>query len=159
MFQSAFGVFVVFLEFIIHLIILIYCYGRILWIIRARIESKMASGNTQTAKFQLARNNVIKTLFIVAFCFFICFLGLEVAYFLYNLGFAVDWNSGYYKFTVIMVYLNFTINPFIYLVNYKDFHKALKKLLRCGVSKSELTSDRIVSVISTSAGTNSESTW
>ena len=92
----------------------------------------MVSSNTQTAKFELARNNVIKTLFIVAFCFFICFLGLEVAYFLYNLGFAVDWNSGYYKFTVIMVYLNFTINPFIYLVNYKDFHKALKKLLRCG---------------------------
>ena len=92
----------------------------------------MVSSNTQTAKFELARNNVIKTLFIVAFCFFICFLGLEVAYFLYNLGFEVDWNSGYYKFTVIMVYLNFTINPFIYLVNYKDFHKALKKLLRCG---------------------------
>ena len=73
--QSAIGVFIVFVEFLIPLMILIYCYGRILWIIRARIGSKMSSQDAQTAKFELAKSNLIKTLFIVAFFFVICFFG------------------------------------------------------------------------------------
>ena len=77
MFQSVFGVFVVFIEFLVPLLVLVCCYRKILWIIRARIKSKIASGNKQTAKFELARNNVIKTLFIVVFFFFVCFLGTE----------------------------------------------------------------------------------
>ena len=146
-FQAIFTIFVVFVEFIVPLIILVYCYGRILWIIRKRIESKMARGKTQTAKFELARNNVIKTLFIVVFFFFICYLGVEVLFISFNLGFKVDWNSSYYKFTVIMVFLNCTINPFIYLVNYKDFQKALIRQFRCRLSGHDCYSDRTVSTV------------
>ena len=85
----------------------------------------MGSDDAQTAKFELARNNVIKTLFIVVYFIFICYLGIEVLFLAYSLGFEVNWHSGYYKFTVIMLFLNCTVNQFIYLVNYKDFQKAL----------------------------------
>ena len=78
MFQSVFGVSIIVAEFIIPLMILIYCYGRILWIIRARIETKMGSQDTLTPKFELAKNNVIKTFFLVAFWFFFCYLGSEM---------------------------------------------------------------------------------
>ena len=149
-FQSSFGVFVVSIEFILPLVILIYCYGRILWIIKARIGSKMDADNKQAAKFELARNNVIKTLFIVVFFFFICSLGIEVIFILYSLGLEVDWNSGYYKFTVVMVFLNCTINPFIYLINYKDFQQALMRQFCCGTSRYDGNSDRTGSTISTS---------
>ena len=119
------------IEFIVPLLILVYSYGRILWIIKARIGSKMENDDAQTAKFEVARNNVIKTLFIVVFFFFMCSLGIEVLFLCYSLGFEVDWNSGYYKFTVIMVFLNCTINPFIYLINYKDFQKSLVRHFCC----------------------------
>ena len=149
-FQSSFGVFIVSIEFIVPLVILVYCYGRILWIIRARIGSKMSADNKQTAKFELARNNVIKTLFIVVFFFFICSLGIEVIFIFYSLGFEVDWNSGYYKFTVVMVFLNCTINPFIYLINYKDFQRAFMRQFCCAISGYDSNSDRTGSTISTS---------
>ena len=141
MVQSAIGVFIVFVEFLIPLMILMYCYGRILWIIKARIGSKMASGNTQTAKFELARNNVIKTLFIVAFFFIICFIGIEVYYLLYGLGFEVELNGWLYNFTVGMFFLNCTVNPFIYLVNYKDFQQALIGQFCCRISRHENNSE------------------
>ena len=150
MFYRVFGVFLVTIEFIVPLIILAYCYTRILWIIRARIGSKMGSEDTQRAKFEIARNNVIKTLFIVVFFFFMCSLGIEVLFLFYSLGFEVDWNSGYYKFTVIMLFLNCTINPFIYLINYKDFQQALIRQFCCRISRHGSNLDITGSTISTS---------
>ena len=152
MFQSVFGVCIVVVEFLVPLLILFYCYGRILLIIKARIWSNMGGDDTQTARFELARDNVIKTLFIVVFFFFICFLGIEVLFLFYSLGFEVDWHSGYYKFTVIMLFMNCTINPFIYLVNYKDFQKSLMEQLCCTVSQHHSNSSRTCSTISTSTG-------
>ena len=112
----------------------------------------MGGDETQTVKFELAGNNVIKTLFIVVFFFFICFLGIEVLFLFYSLGFEVDWNSGYYNITVIMLFLNCTINPFIYLVNYKDFQKALMEQLRCTVSQHYSNSSRTCSTMPTFTG-------
>ena len=57
-----------------------------------------------------------------------------------QLGFNTNWNGIYYKFTVLMVFLNCTINPFIYLVNYQDYQKALKSCFGC--LKKEGTEDR-----------------
>ena len=155
-FQSVFSIFVVSVEFFIPVMILIYYYGRILWIIKARIGSKMGSEDSQTAKFKLARNNVIKTLFIVVFFIFICYLGIEVLFICYNLGYKVDWNSGYYKFTVIMVFLNCTINPFIYLINYKDFQTALVRQFCCRLSRQESNLDVTSSTVVTSTGQQCE---
>ena len=139
--QSVIAVFVAFVEFLIPLMILIYCYWRILWIIRARIGSKMGGEDTQRAKFELARNNVIKTLVIVAFFFILCFLGIEVYYLLYGLGFEVELNGSIYNFTVSMFFLNCTVNPFIYLVNYKDFQKALIGQFCCRISRHDNNSE------------------
>ena len=152
MFQGVFRVCIVFIEFLIPLMIFCYCYWRILLIIKSRIRSNMGGDETQKAKFELAENNVIKTLFIVVFFFFICFLGIEVLFLFYSLGFEVDWNSGYNNITVIMLFLNCTINPFIYLVNYKDFQKALMEQLRCTVSQHYSNSSRTCSTILTSTG-------
>ena len=130
--------------------ILMYCYGRILWIIRARIETKMGGEDAQTAKFELARNNVVKTLLIVGFFFIICFLGNEVYYLFFGLGFEVDQNSGYYNFTAGMFFLNCTINPFIYLLNYKDFQKALMRQICCKTSRHDKNPDITNSAVLTS---------
>ena len=50
---------------------------------------------------------------------------------MYNLGYEINWNGTYYLFTVLMVFINCTVNPFIYLIKYRDYQEALKKLLGC----------------------------
>ena len=50
---------------------------------------------------------------------------------MYNLGYEINWNGTYYLFTVLMVFINCTVNPFIYLIKYRDYLQALKKLLGC----------------------------
>ena len=152
LFSSAFGVFLIFIQFIIPLIILVYCYGRIVWNLSKRIGSYLNSydswshskaSTTETVvnsssndKFQLARKNTIKTFLLVGIFFIICWSNNQVYYLMYNLGFEVDWNSTYYQFTVLMVFLNCTINPFIYLAKYRDYQIALMKLFGKGETKS-----------------------
>ena len=147
-FQSVYRVCIVTVEFLWPLAILVYCYGRILRVIRARIGSKMGSEDAQTVKFELARNNVIKTLFIVAFFFVICYMGNELFDLFFYLGFEVDWNGGYYQFVVSVLFLNCTINPFIYHINYKDFQKALMRQFCCRISQSIGNSNPITTISS-----------
>ena len=123
------------LEFILPLIILLFCYGRILWILTKRIDSNFNNSGNKVDTFQIARTNTIKTLLIVALCFIICWCNNQVYYLMYNIGYKIDWNGTYYKFTVLMVFLNCTVNPFIYILKYQDFQKALKKLLCCEKNK------------------------
>ncbi len=51
---------------------------------------------------------------------------------LYNFGYNIDFSSTYYQYTVLMVFLNCTVNPFVYLFKYKEYQKALRELVRCG---------------------------
>ena len=50
---------------------------------------------------------------------------------MYNCGYNVKFNSVYFDFTILMVFVNCTINPFIYLVKYRDYQEALKIFLHC----------------------------
>ena len=130
-FRRGFGVCVVFTDFLIPAAILIYCYCRILWILRQRITSGLDSGTSGSTKFEIAQRNVIRTLLIVVLFFFLCIGYANIFYLVYTLGYKIDWNSWYYTFSVVMVFLNCTVNPFIYLFNYKDFQNALTNLFCC----------------------------
>ena len=152
LFSSAFGIFLIFIQFIIPLIILVYCYGRIVWNLSRRIGSYLNGfdslshskrsitesvvNSSSNDKYQLARKNTIKTFLLVGIFFIICWSNNQVYYLMYNLGFEVDWNSTYYQFTVLMVFLNCTINPFIYLVKYRDYQIALMQLFGQGEPES-----------------------
>ena len=129
--QKFVGLFTVVIAFVIPLMILIYCYGRILWVLTRRLDSQLNNTGTQSDVFQLARKNTVKTFLIVAVCFVICWSNNQIYYIMDHLGFHANWNGTYYKFTVLMVFLNCTVNPFIYLVNYQDYQKALKSWLGC----------------------------
>ena len=170
----------IFVQFIIPFIILIVCYGKIVWMLSKRINTDMADikgqtksnkntnapdVNDQTAsaetdkkkhladvhkdKFQLARRNTIKTLLTVGLCFIICWSQNQFFYLMYYFGYPLDWNSTYYHFTVLMVFLNCTVNPFIYLIKYQDYQVALRQFLRCKTKdKDENKSQNSISTIS-----------
>ena len=110
---------------------MVYCNGRIVWTLSRRLDTSLEGTGKVTDTFQLARTNTIKTFLLVGLCFIICWSSNSVYYLMYNLGYKANWNSDFYKFTVVMVFLNCTINPFIYLIKYQDFQNALKKSLGC----------------------------
>ena len=79
-------------------------------------------------KVNTARKNVIKTLALVAFCYIICWSWNQIYYFMFNLGYPVDFASNFFHFTVIMFFSNSVVNPFIYTFQYESFKHAAKQL-------------------------------
>ncbi len=159
-FKAAFGVVLICIQFFIPFIVLVYCYGHILFMLSKRVHRYRAQTTTmqnlpwiiesnnntisvqgQTCeiqqqcistpvdRFQLARRNTIKTFVIVACCFVVCWSQNQVYYLMHHIGHEVDWNSTYYHVTITMVFLNSTVNPFVYLILYKDYQVALKQFV------------------------------
>ena len=106
-----------------------------MWILTRKIHSNLdnkqrnvsESESVLSRRFLAARNNTVKTFLLVGICFIICWVNDEVYYLMYNLGYDADWNGTYFKFCVIMVFLNCTVNPFVYLIKYQDYQVALKQ--------------------------------
>ena len=133
--KNIFGVVFIWIQFIIPILILIYCYGRIIWVLEGRVSTKPKRTEdniltSQTNTFQVAKSNTIKTFLLVAVCFVVCWSNNQIYYFMYYLGYPADWSGTYSQFSVLMVFLNCTVNPFIYLIKYKDYKTALRNI--CG---------------------------
>ena len=153
LFGYIFGFFLFGLEYLFPLLILIYCYGRIVWVLSRRLDLTLGDEHIESTNskertngitvnnansiFQLARKNTIKTFALVGLCFVICLSNAHIYYFMYNLGYELDYNGTYYQFTVLIVFLNCTVNPFIYLIKYKDYQDALREFLSCEKSRDE----------------------
>ena len=141
--------------------ILIICYGQIIWVLTRRINtdlmknnsaldnSEFSAANANTAiqvkdtgkdMFQLARRNTVKTVLIVGLCFIICWSQNQITYFMYNCGYNINFNSAYHQFTVLMVFRNCTVNPFIYLIKYRDYQEALKIFFDCKKKRESMNS-------------------
>ena len=131
LFSSIFGVFLIVIEFIGPLIILIYCYRRIVWVLTRRIDSTLQPTSSKTDTFQLARKNTLKTFFLISICFVICWSCEQGFYLMFNIGFHVDFHSTFFKVSILMAFINCTINPFVYLIKYKDYQQALKHCFNC----------------------------
>ncbi len=132
------GVFAFFVEYALPVTVIIYCYTQMAMSLKMRVGPDTGI-NTQMSVCQRQRQhkmtkikkNILKTLFIVASCYFICWTGNQVLFLLYNLGAVINFFTVFYHITVTLCFLNTCINPFIYIVRYKQFQHALKRLL-CG---------------------------
>ena len=147
--KTSWGIVVLFIHFFIPVFILIFCYGNIVCMLSRRISTndvhlQNQNPNNSTAmtvnsekqvtdthkdKFQLARRNTIKTLLIVGCFFFLCWVQCQIVYMMHNCGYEVDFNGTYYHYSILMVFLNCTVNPFIYLFQYRDYQIALKRFI------------------------------
>ena len=75
---------------------------------------------------------------------------------MYSMGYEAYWNGTYFNFCLIMLFLNSTVNPFIYMFKYQDYQVALKHLFGCKTKgKSE---DNQSHSFSTAASTNTQLT-
>ena len=129
--KGIYGVILFMIEYFIPLCILLYCYGRIVWMLTRRIESSLGDNDNGTRMFQLARKNTVKTFILISVCFGLGWSCSQFQFLLYNLGHPTDWTGTFFKVATLLAYGNCTINPFVYLVVYKDYQQGLKYLCFC----------------------------
>ncbi|KAK2145689.1 hypothetical protein LSH36_662g01002 [Paralvinella palmiformis] len=146
--QNIVGVVTIIFQFIIPLFFQIACYALIALNLRRRLEPP-ASGHDAQSRGSLvsptggnelhnqnissALKNIIKTVFIVSICFLFCWTWNQIYYLMFHLNHdgAASFSSTFYNFTVVMVFVNCCVNPFVYSAKYKAFQRATKNLF-CG---------------------------
>ena len=147
--KTVVGLGLILIQCFIPLMVLIICCSKIIWVLTRRINTDLIEnkygndnsknignpeGKTETKvkdlgrdTFHLAKRNTIKTVLIIGLCFIICWSQNEVIYLMYNCGCDLNFNRTYLEFTILMVFFNCTVNPFIYLIKYRDYQEVLKK--------------------------------
>ncbi len=120
------------IQFIIPIIIMIFCYTVIIKVVRQRAKvGSSAATNAATSSDQHQKGrNVLKTLALVTLTFVICWTPNIVVYALYLTKVYTNIiNTTFYHFTVYLVCLNCCLNPFIYAAQYKDFQAQIRKFV------------------------------
>ncbi|CAD5113457.1 unnamed protein product [Dimorphilus gyrociliatus] len=125
---------IIFLQYFLPCISLIYLYLRMyLAIRRAKNSSKTGNeDNKRALKMEQAERNMFKTFVLVTLAFFLCVSWNQWYFFLGNINLIeLDWQTPWYHFTVIAIYTNAIINPFIYSFSYEPFKKEIVKICGC----------------------------
>lgn len=156
--QHAFGVFAVTFQYIFPLVLLVFCYARIVHCLTAKVpkteeskEGPVAATPAKEDHYQRARNNTVKTLVVVAVCFVICWSPNQIYFLMMNLGYPWDFSSTFYHFTVFMVFLNSCINPFIYSLKYQPFQTAALEMFCKKCKNKKRVADEASSTTTTDA--------
>ncbi len=125
--KAVYGTLILILKLLFPFGVLIYCYIRIALVIQKKIDETVSKTNhglqsqSQQQRLSKGHSNTIKTLFSVAVCFAICWTWNQINFYRQNLGYYIDLTSNSYHVTVILVYLNCCVNPFIYAFKYQQF--------------------------------------
>ena len=133
--QVAYGIWYFLFFFVVMLAIFVFCYGRILIIIR-RQASIMASHNaaassSRQVKANQMQANVVKTMIFVSAFYAVSDLPMSVYYLLLNIHTTLTLlESGYY--TVLFVsFLYICTNPFVYAAKFDPVKRILLRLIPC----------------------------
>ena len=138
--QRAVGLLTICIQFFLPIVVIGFAYVRIVFRLRhghgalraidGRKSVQLAVDVRRERGMRRARLNVVKTLVMVSLSFLLCWSPNQIYYTMYNLGFEVSFNHTFYHFTVIAVFLNCCINPFIYAFQYDQFKNEMLKLCR-----------------------------
>ncbi len=135
--RRAIGVYTFVLKFFMPLALLVYTYTRILLLVIRKISAPVGqqSSTSQPSQFSGAKRNTIKMLFMVCVGFFLCWVWNMVYFLILNLGVPLGIGNPFYQFTVVAVFSNCCVNPFIYATQYKEFRRGIKALFLVCVPK------------------------
>src|SRR6218665_1596039 len=125
---STFAIFILIWQYFLPLLWFIYCYWHILAVIRGQMKVFNGHQDNDTVAQQTTANkaqmNVITTMIGICLAFFICWTPNQIWYMLATMGYPSD--AEVYFVTLFLIFLNTTLNPFIYAAK----HDAVKKGLR-----------------------------
>ncbi|XP_072163962.1 bombesin receptor subtype-3-like [Diadema setosum] len=99
-------------------------------LIAKKLRHKLREQSTGANLRERARQNVLKTLFVVCACYELCWAPNDIYSLLHSLTGLVKFDLGIiHSFTIILAFANIWINPIIYSFRYEKFRKHLKILL------------------------------
>ena len=126
------GVLLFFFEYLIPIAVFIICYCRMLYSLRSQVQPEStANGLESSAPNARAKRNVLKTLLLVVVAYLVCNSFNQITFLAYNFGAPLDFTSYYYSFTVIAMFSNSCINPFVYALQYRPYQNELRKVFCC----------------------------
>ena len=124
--------------FFIPLVTFIYCYGRIVIVMRRQMRvmaGHNAEGSAQMSASQMQSKrikwNIIKTMIIVSTTFIICWFPNNIYFMIVDTSAQTSNLYVGYFFTVFMVYLNTCMNPFIYALKHDGVKQRLARMMTC----------------------------
>ena len=125
--------------FFVPLVVFVYCYGRIVVVMRRQMRvmaghnvEGSAQMNASQAQSKRIKWNIIKTMIIVSVAFVVCWLPNNILFLVLIYSPVPSGNMvvGYYP-TVFLAYLNICMNPFIYALKHEGVKTQLARLLVC----------------------------
>lgn len=127
--KSLVGIMNISIFFFFPLIILSFSYGKMLFIFKRKVSPDEGKIKDMEIKYNRIRKNTLKTFALVSIAFVLCYVWSQCFFLLQNLGFDFSFDLPFYQFSVIASFLNCCVNPFIYLIKYEQFKKAIRKLM------------------------------
>ena len=126
-----------------HLIVIcifVFCYGRILVVIRrqARVmagHGGPGSSTTQTHSHQM-QSNVIKTMIFVSAFYFATWMPCSLWYLILNVHPSFPYLASAHYLTTFIAFFYVSANPFIYATKFKPVKGVLARLIPCKTSQS-----------------------
>ncbi len=140
--RKFYGIFTITLLYFIPLTVMAIAYSGMFLVITRR-KSDPTSRNQPDDRDTRVKKNIIKTLAIVSLAFIVCLSPNQIYYFLSNIGVDVaSYTTMALDITVYMMFSNCVVNPFVYVLQYREFRehgKTLfcKKMLRKKSKRSE----------------------
>ena len=135
--RKAFGIWYFMSFYVIILLIFIFCYGRILVVIRhqARVVAGVGHAAADSSSAQSQSNkiqkSIIKTVILVSLLYFVTYTPLFVQSMRRNTsGENKPRDNGFFV-SIILSYLYNCINPFIYATKFDPVRRALLRLIPC----------------------------
>jgi len=137
--QAAYGIWYVLSFYITVLALFIFCYWRILAVIRrqARVmAAHSAAGPSTAAQTQSSQmqTNVIKTMILVSAFYAVCDMPMNVYYLILTTSANITlYETGYYVYNaaMFMSFLYICANPFIYATKFDPVKRVLLSLIPC----------------------------
>ena len=96
--QKLYDVGLFIMQYLIPITVFITCYSRIFLFLRSRVSPRgQTSGNEVAVQKARASRNVLKTLVIIVVCYILCNSWNQFTFLAFNIGYAVNFTSGYYN--------------------------------------------------------------
>ena len=92
-------------------------------------SSQQPEAAKTTHASRIAQLNIFETCLIVTVLFFVCWITVELALFLYIIGFYPDVSNNHYVAGRLLVLLNSCLNPYVYTIRYREFKKQIRVIL------------------------------
>ena len=122
------GVMLFFFEYLLPIAVFVTCYSMMFTCLRNKVHPHAVNvGNEVSVPNARARRNVLKTLVLVVVAYLLCNSFNEISFLAFNFGAQLDFTSYYYNFTVIAMFANCCINPFLYALQYRPYQIELRK--------------------------------